>query len=275
MSRRSYSRHIPDFRLITYHAENGKSIVHRMNPWTKGAMLVIVILLAVIANSVILLAALFALSVAFYAVARLPIRLLVGWYSLPLLFVLTIALLFVFTEPGKTLASMEILGRRIAISDNGLALVVTLLLRALAVVTVSLTLFMSTKYSSIAYMVSRMLPRPLANIFLLSYRFNFETSDEITDVMDAVHSRNGNLIRGVSKQTRLFAGIFGLAFIHAFERAERIAKAMEARGFSGEFPNVERQPRPSYSGYLLIAFAIIGLAVITYSRYFRDLIRWW
>lgn len=275
MSRRSYSRHIPDFRLMTFFAENGTSAVHSMNAWTKGALLAVVILLVIVADDPILLSVLFLFAVAFYAVGKLPIRLLIGWYSLPVFFVVTIAVLFIFTEPGDTLASVELLGRTLAITDAGLMLLLTLLLRALAVVTFSLALFMTTKYSHLAYLVSKILPRPLANIFLLSYRFNFETSDEISDVVDAVHSRNGNLVRGISKQTRLFAGIFGLSFIHAFERAERIAKAMEARGFSGEFPKVEHLARPSARGYLLLSLAILALVFVAYSRYVNDVIGWW
>ncbi len=260
---------------MTFFAEDGKSAVHRTNPWTKGALLAVVVLTAIVLDDFVLLAVLYLLTVAFYAAGGLPVRLLVGWYTLPVFFVVTIAVLFIFTEPGEPLASLEILGWRISITDSGLMLLVTLLVRALAVVTFSIALFMTTRYSHMAHMVSRILPGPLANVFLLSYRFNFETSDEISDVVDAVHSRNGNMVRGVSKQTRLFAGIFGLSFVHAFERAERIAKAMESRGFSGEFPTVESLPRPGYPGYLLIAMAVTALVMITYSRYVSDLIGWW
>lgn len=260
---------------MTFFAEDGKSIVHRMNPWTKGALLAAVILMAIVIDDVILLSALYLSVLTFYAMGRLPFRLLLGWYTLPMFFVVTIAVLFIFTEPGEPLASTEILGMRIAITDAGLMLLATLLVRALAVVTFSLILFMTTRYSHMAYMVSRTLPRPLANIFLLSYRFNFETSDEISDVVDAVHSRSGNMIRGAAKQTRLFAGIFGLSFVHAFERAERIAKAMESRGFTGEFPKVETVPRPSYYGYVLVALVLLALAFASYSRYVSDLIGWW
>jgi energy-coupling factor transporter transmembrane protein EcfT len=63
--------------------------------------------------------------------------------------------------------------------------------------------------------------------------------------------------------------------VHAFERAEKIAKAMESRGFSGEFPSVDRLPRPSNPGYVLIALAVTALALVTYSRYVSDLIGWW
>ncbi len=275
MSRRSYSRHIPDFRLVTYYGESARSAVHGVNPWTKAALLVIVVLFVIILMDLELLLALFALTLAFYFAGRLPMALLIGWYSLPVLFVLTLTIMFMFTEPGNPLVSFTVLDTRIALTDNGVMLFIKLLLRALIVVTFSLGVLMTTKYSHIASMASGVLPRPLANIFLLSYRFTFETSDEISDVLDAMHARNGDLVKGVSKQTRLFAGIFGLAFVHAFERAERIAKAMEARGFTGQFPTAERLPGPTYAGYGAITLAAAVLAVATYSRYFSGTIGWW
>jgi cobalt/nickel transport system permease protein len=140
---------------MTFLAEYGTSPVHRMNPWTKGALLGIVILMAVVMNDAVLLAVLFASVLVFYALARLPFRLLVGWFTLPVLFVVTIAVLFIFTEPGDPLASLDLFGRTISITDAGVMLLVTLLLRALAVVAYSLTLFMTTKYSHMSYLVSK------------------------------------------------------------------------------------------------------------------------
>lgn len=231
--------------------------------------------MVVVLVDLVLLVVLFLTTVAFYSAGRLPLRLLAGWYSLPLLFVVTIAILFMFTEPGEELASLQLARWRIVVTDNGLLLLAKLLLRALAVVTFSLAVFMTTKHSHIAQIASRALPKPLANIFLLSYRFTFETSDEMSDVLDAMHARNGSLVKGASRQTRLFAGIFALAFVHAFERAERIAKAMEARGFSGTFPGVEKLPRPGPAGYVAIGVASLALALMTYSRYVGEIRGWW
>ncbi len=267
MSRRSYSRHIPDFRLMTFVAENGKSIVHRLNPWTKGALLVIVVLLVIVLTDVHLIALLFAFALAFYVAGRLPVGLLVGWYSLPLLFVGTLAIMFIFTEPGEPIGSVRLMGSTISITDQGVLLLGKLLLRALAVVTFSLAFFMTTRYIHVASMASRLLPQTLADIFLLSYRFNYETADEVTDVLDAMHARNGGLAKGLTKQTKTFAGIFGLSFVHAFERAERISKAMEARGFSGKFPIVESIPRPSLGGFVLVGFGVLALSIVTFDRY--------
>jgi len=268
VSRRSYSKHIPDFRLISHYAENGKSAVHSMNAWTKIALLACVLALAIVLGEILLLLLLYLLTLALFVIARLPLRLLVGWYSLPVFFVVTLALFFIFTEPGQELVSFSLLGIHVVITDAGILLLAKLMLRALAVVTFSLALVMTTRFQNIMTITSRLLPRPLANIFLLSYRFTFETTDEVSDVLDAMHSRSGSLARGIARQTGIFAGIFGLGFIHAFERGERIAKAMEARGFSGKFPEHGSLTRPSVGGYALVTLAAVCFAIALYTRYF-------
>jgi len=275
MARRSYSRHIPDFRYITLFAESGNSAVHRMNPWTKAALLFFVVALVSVVMDLYWLMVIFALTVAFYAAGRLPLKVLVGWYTLPVFFVLSLSVLFIFTEPGTSLLRTEIVGITVAVTDKGVLLMLKLLVRALAVVTFSLAIFMTTKYSYIALVASRIMPGTLANIFLLSYRFMFETSDEVSDVLDAMRSRGGGLAKGALRQSRLFAGIFGLAFVHAFDRAERIAKAMEARGYTGRFPMSEPLPKPSAGGYALVVLGIVALAFAAYSRYFdKGLFGW-
>jgi len=275
MARRSYSTHIPDFRYITYFAESGNSIVHSMNPWTKAALLFFVVALVSVVMDLYWLLVILVLTVTFYMAGKLPLKLLIGWYTLPVFFVLSLSVLFIFTEPGTSLLRTEIVGVPIAITDRGVLLMLKLLVRALAVVTISISLFMTTKYSHITVVVSRIMPGTLANIFLLSYRFMFETSDEVSDVLDAMRSRSGGLARGMLRQSKMFAGIFGLAFVHAFDRAERIAKAMEARGYTGEFPIAEPLPMPSAGGYALVAVGVVSLAIAAYSRYFdKGLFGW-
>jgi len=276
VSRRSYSKHIPDFRFVTFFAESGSSVVHRMNPWTKAAMLPIMVALVTVVNDIFWLLALFALSLVFYAAGRLPLKVLIGWYTFPIIFVVTLALLFMFTVPGDRLFTLRFGGASISISDKGLLLVATLLVRALTIVTYSLALFMTTKYNQIAHLSFKMMPKTMANLFLLSYRFMFETFDEVSDVLDAMHSRNGNLAKGISRQGRLFAGIIGLSFVHAFERGEKIGKSMESRGWTGSFPVIDTVSRPSAGGYALIVAGLIVLALAGYSRYFGTIVKgWW
>ena len=275
MSKRTYSKHVPDFRYITFFAETGKSPVHRANPWTKGGLLALVVGFATVLEDTYLLMILFVVTIIAYAIARLPFVVLLGWYTLPVMFVLSLAVLYIFTEPGSPVISWNIAGLEGDITEEGIGLTLALLLRALSVVTFSLTVFMTTRYNHIAQIASRTMPGVLASIFLLTYRFLFETSDELSDVLDAMHSRGGSLVRSATWQTRSFAGIVGLAFVHAFDRADTISKAMEARGFSGRFVVSGTLSRPSLAGYGLIVIAAALLVISAYSRYSgTDLLGW-
>lgn len=276
MSRRSYSKHIPDFRFVTFFAESGTSAVHRMSPWTKAALLPIIVALVTVVNDIYWLLGFFALALAFYAIAKLPIGVLMGWYTFPIVFVVTLAVLFIFTVPGKALFDVQLGAWSLSLTDKGVMLLITLLIRALTVVTYSLALFMTTRYNQIAHLAFKTMPKTMANLFLLSYRFMFETFDEVSDVLDAMHSRNGGLAKGVSRQGRLFAGIIGLSFVHAFERGEKIGKSMEARGWTGSFPIIERISGPGAGGYALIFVSLTVLALASYSRYFGPVVKgWW
>jgi cobalt/nickel transport system permease protein len=276
MTRRGYSSHVPDFRYVTYFAQTGSSIVHRMNPWTKLGLLFFVVALVTVVLDIWPMLVLLGLALLVYIFARLPLRVLIGWWSLPVLFVVSLSILYVFTEPGTVVAGLKLGGFRIGVTDSGLLLMATLLVKALAVVTFSLTIFMTTRYNHIVHIAYRALPKTLATVFLLSYRFMFETADEFSDILDAMHSRSGGLAKGVGRQSRTFAGIFGLGFVHAFERAEAISKAMEARGFTGDLPVTDGFAKPTYGGYVLMGVATVALALAVYSRYFNgELIGWW
>lgn len=276
MSTRSYTKHVPDFRLVTHLAEAGDSPIHRMNPWTKVVLLATVVAFATVLMDAVLLSILLMASLLFYAAAKLPLTLLVGWLTLPVVFVVTLAVMFVFTEPGDEVLGVDLLGDRVSVTDQGLVMLYKLLVRALSVVTFSLTMFMSTRYANIAHMAQRLLPSTLAGVFLLSYRFMFVASDEVTDVIDAMNARSAKVVKGVLNQSKTYAGIFGLSFLHAFERAEDIAKAMESRGFTGEMPVSAPMPRPGPAGVAVVIVSCALLALATYSRYFDpDLLRWW
>ena len=267
MARRTYTKHVPDVRMITHYAESGSSVVHAMNPWTKATILFVIVALVTILTDIFLLLAVYAFTVAFYAAGRLPLRLLIGWYTMPLIFVVTLVMMFVFTEPGEEVAGLQLGSERIAVTDNGLLLMAKLVVRALAVVTFSLATFMTIRYQQVVYLAHRTMPTTLATMFLLTYRFLFVTSDELTNILDTMHSRNGSMVRGMTRQTRLFAGVLGHAFIHAFERAERISKAMESRGFEGRFLGIERVPSPGASGIAVICVSAAVLAAAFAHRY--------
>jgi cobalt/nickel transport system permease protein len=259
MSSTPISTHIPDFDLITYYAEREDSFFSRISPWTKFMALIFIVIAITITRNLVILAGLYVLVVLIYALAELPLRKLIAWYTLPIVFVLSLIGILMWSEPGAPLASFGIAGFTLTLTDNGLVLAVTLLLKALISVTFSLFFLMTTRYQHFAGMIARVFPSPLDQIFLMAYRFLFLTLAMTAALLKSVRSRGGGLIHSLRMQGRLFAGIFALVFIRSFEQGERVHKAMVSRGFSGTYTVSEPVPRPAMIEYAVIC--VMGIAV--------------
>jgi cobalt/nickel transport system permease protein len=264
MSSASISPHIPDLDLITYYAETKKSIFTRMSPWTKGCLLVFVVLFITVSRDPLLLSGLYIVVLFLYLFAGLPAGKLLAWYLLPALFVFSLVGLLMWSEPGIPLFSWTTGTFTLSLSDNGVLLVGILLIKALITVTFSLFFLMTTRYPHFAGMISRIFPSPLDQIFLMAYRFLFLTLAMTAALFKSVKSRGGGLIHSLRMQGRLFAGVFALVFIRSFERGERVHKAMIARGFNGSYPLSGEVPRLHMAEYglLVVTGSLVAIAVI-------------
>ena len=264
MSSTMISHHIPDLDLITSYAERQDTFFSKVSPWTKFAALVLVILLVTLTRNLLICAGLYLAVLLTYWLAVLPVKKLFNWYLLPVVFVLSLVGIMAWSEPGSVLFSFTIAGITISLTDNGALLVITLLLKALISVTFSLFFLMTTRYQHFSAMIYRLFPSPLDQIFLMAYRFLFLTLAMTGDMLKAVQSRGGGIIRSVRVQGKLFAEVFALVFIRSFERAERVHKAMNARGYHGSYMAGTEVPRPGLSGYGVLCAFSLAIAVIVW-----------
>ena len=257
------SGHIPDIDLITYYSENNTTVYARMSPWTKAIALLIVVLFITAVKSLILLIVLYAVVLAIYAAAQLPVRKLFAWYALPLFFVFSLVVLMIWNVPGRTLFSAGAFGYNATLSDNGVLMLVQLSIRALISVTFSLFFLMTTKYNYFSAMIYRVFPSPIDQIFLMSYRFVFITLKMVDSMVKALRSRGSGLISGAIRQSRLFAEVFALVFVRSYDRAERVSKAMESRGFSGKYIAATHLPpmRPADYAFVLASLCVVAFTV--------------
>jgi len=264
MSSTSLSPHIPDLDLITYYAEKGDSIFSRISPWTKGCLLFFIVLLVTVSRSLVLLFGLYLIVLLLYLLAGLPAGKLASWYTLPVLFVISLVGIMMWNEPGIPLFVLSVGGFTLSLTDNGALLVITLLIKALITVTFSLFFLMTTRYQHFAGIISRIFPEPLDQIFLMAYRFIFLTLAMTASLLKSIKSRGGGLMHSLRMQSRLFAGVFALVFIRSFERGERVNKAMISRGFSGSYPlsGVVPRPAPAEYGLLVVTGALVAFAVL-------------
>ena len=272
MSTAAFSRHIPDLDLITSYAERQDSVFSRVSPWTKCGGLVLVILLVVLTRNLAVILGLYCAVLALYWRAHLPLKNLFAWYALPVIFVLSLVGIMAWSEPGFPLFTIPVPGFPLTLTDQGALLVITLLLKALVSITYSLFFLMTTRYQHFSSIISRIFPSPVDQIFLLAYRFLFLTLEMTGAMLKAVRSRGGGLVHSIRVQGRIFATVFALVFIRSFDRAERVQKAMIARGYNGTYRASAPVPRPKIIEYcILCAFAFLILA----SVLFIPITGWW
>lgn len=261
------SPHIPDLDLITYYGEKNGSVFSKVSPWTKAFMLLLIILFITISRNLLLLALLYGTTLAAYWLAGLPVKKLFQWYLLPALFVFSLILLLVWEQEGNPLFTLVVPGFSLTLTDTGLGLALTLLLKALISVTYTLFFLMTTKYNHFSTIIYKACPYPVDQIFLMSYRFIFVTLKMVDSMLKAVRSRGGGLVRSALRQGRMFAEVFALTLIRSYDRADRISKAMEARGYSGKYMAATHIPAVGPVEYMfMLASAALAVYLMLYVK---------
>ena len=259
--------HVPDPRLLTTYAEHGNGPLHHINAWTKVSVLAILIVAVTVAEGLLTVTAIYGVVMLGYALAGLPIRRLVGWYTLPFLFVTVIAGPLAFGIPGEAIVAVGHPFGELSLTWSGLVTYLTLLGRGLTVVTVSLAIWMTTRYADIVHVLGRSLPSPIDQVALFAYRFTFVILAVIEELLKATRARGGSIRADFWANRTLYGRIFGHTFIRALERSETLLKAMEARGYHGDlsvYGQVERPP-----AHELAALALLALGVTAYSLTIR------
>lgn len=262
MSPAMISEHIPDLDLITTYAERQDSAISRASPWTKLILLILIVVMITLTSSMVVLITMYAAILIACFMAGLPMRKILAWYALPVVFVLSLVGILAWTQPGIPVFSFTVAGFVLTLTDQGIILAVTLLIKALISVTFSLFFLMTTRYAHFSAMISRIFPSPLDQIFLLAYRFLFLTLAMAASILKAVRSRGGGIIRSIRAQGSLFAGVFGLVFVRSFEQAERVEKAMTARGYNGTYAAHTPIPKPGIAESGILGITCLAIVMI-------------
>ena len=113
-------------------------------------------------------------------------------------------------------------------------------------------------------MLGRLLPRPIDQIALLTYRFTFVMLETLEDLVKAALSRGANFSEFWSNK-RLYARILGMTLLTAIEQSERLVKSMEARGYDGDITLYGDVPRPPIHELFVVIgsyVAVVGYAAV-------------
>lgn len=129
--------------------------------------------------------------------------------------------------------------RFLHITDAGLAVGAALAAKALALVTLALTLLIAAPIHVTLAAAARLgVPRLFVHLTLLTYRYVFLLLDELARLRIALRVRGfRNAMTGHAYRT--VGQVAGTLIVRGADRADRVAQAMRCRGFDGRFHTLD------------------------------------
>jgi cobalt/nickel transport system permease protein len=171
-------------------------------------------------------------------------------------FIVLLAILLPFFKEGRTLWQWG----PVEITREGLAAAERVAATALlCVATVSLVWATTTEPDLIEGLKGVGLPALLVGVIMFMLRYLHVLRPELHHLWDARAART--IGRRDGQRIRSSANLLGAFFIRAHDRAERVADAMAARGYDGEWRTARRRPwrmADALLGGVFVAAVILG-----------------
>jgi cobalt/nickel transport system permease protein len=235
---------------------SGASLVHRLDPRLKLLATVTYVLAATSTppGAWLALATLAGLALAAVGLARIPLAEALKRSSIALPFAAIVAISLPFTHGGQVVWAWSIGGLRLTITDAGLILFATVVVKSWLSVMVSGLLVATTRFPDLM----------LATTISFMVRYLFVLADEAMRLMTARAARSAGKGGSLIWHAQVLGGMIGSLFIRSYERSERIYAAMVSRGFAGEMRTLTPltwQPRDTWASLAwLLALVVVCIA---------------
>ena len=254
---------------------NADSWLHRLDPRTKLILAILFVVVVFIANHWLLYLVLFIYLA--YAIRLSGIRLsyfLNGLKPLRWLIIFTVIFQLAFNQTGEVVFSWT----WITITTGGLTQAAYIFMRLTLIVSMSTLLTLTTSPLELTDGLEYLM-RPLkklgfpsddvALMLSIALRYVPTLSDEATTIMNAQRSRgvdfdSGNLLERIRSMVPIIVPLF----VSAFNRAEEMAIAMEARGYQGSEGRTKYRVLSfkAADALALVSFIAVTAVMITIRR---------
>ncbi len=234
------------------------SFVHRLDPRTKLLCSLAFILAVVLTPTGTwkVFAAYLLIMLALIALSRLPLEYVLKRSLVIFPFVIMVAIFVPFFKQGQVAASYDIGAWHIAVTYEGLAVLLNVIIKSWLCILCLIVLSSSTKFEELMHGMFRLkVPRVFVQITSFMYRYMFVLSDQAMRMQMARDSRNYGLNR--TNILKTVGNIIGMLFIRSYERAERIYAAMLSRGYNGEIVVVNQLRFSLPDAYFAVSLALL------------------
>lgn len=210
-----------------------ESPLHRWNPRVKFVALFALIVAFSLVRDLALVPLMLAVTALIFGLSRLPLEFLVTRLRYPGVFLLALAVILPLFSGQTVLWQVGPL----AIRAEGLMLMLLVVSRFTAILTVSLVIFGTMTLTTSAQTLRGLgVPALLVDMLLLTLRYLFEFADMLARMQTAMRLRGFSLRRsGLNRRSAgQVGGLIGTLLIRSFEQAEHVYKAMRLRGYGGK-----------------------------------------
>lgn len=248
---------------------SGTSLVHRLDPRLKLLAVVAYVLAATSAppGGWLALAALAGLALAAVGLARIPLAEALKRSSIALPFAGIVAISLPFTHAGQAVWSWSAGGLRLTVTDAGLLLFATVVVKSWLSVMVSGLLVATTRFTDLVHALRALrVPAMLTTTISFMVRYLFVLMEEATRLMIAREARSAGKGGSVAWRARVLGGMIGSLFIRSYERSERIYAAMLSRGYSGAIRTLTPLAWRSRDTWASLAWSLALAGVVVVGR---------
>ncbi len=252
----------------------GESVIHRLDPRTKIAIVSVYVLALFIINNPWGYVAAVVFAVVALALSAVPLRYMLDGIKPILVLILLTLTLNVFMTPGTPIWRFG----RVVATREGLITGGFLAFRLILLIAVTSLLTLTTSPVALTDGLERLLKpfarlglpaHELAMMMTIALRFIPTLLEEAEKIMKAQMARgtdfeSGNLVR----RTKALIPLLVPLFISSFRRADELAMAMEARGYHGGAGRTRfRQLRVGPADYVAGAVTAVFVAGLVYLRF--------
>jgi len=186
---------------------------------------------------------------------------LVKRVSLVFLYPFFISIFIPFANEGAAVAKIDLKVFTLAVTDNGLAIFATVLIKSFLSILLLASLIVSTDEIELLHGLRKIhLPAVIVSIIFLMYRYIFMVTEESRTGQMAIKSRVFQ--KSYHTVNKRLTHVMGNLFIKSLDRAENVYKSMESRGFDGNFYIVEKEnAKGSLNIALLLIFILTPMSI--------------
>ena len=234
---------------------NLDSPFHRWDPRYKLIGLITLVFAFSFVRDLRMLLAMVGVTVAIYAISKLPASFMVRRLRYPSFFLLAMVVILVFLSGENVITSLG----PISVRQEGLLAAALVATRFLCILTMGMVLFGTTPLlTSIKAMRALGLPAIMADMALLAFRYLQEIGQDLRRMQTSMRLRGFTGRRFSLRGLRILAWLSGSLLLHSYERSEWVYKAMILRGYGhAPHPEVEFQSQPRD---VVILCAVIAIA---------------